>query len=294
VEETPIFKGPLPGSTDAPDGAAQISAAVEWVEDLLTQMQNLLLGEPKAGDILVVNGTNDPVYKALTGDVTVNSSGVTAIGNEKVTAAMLKNLAATTAKIAEEAVTTAKLANLGTTTAKLAELAVTAAKLANEAVETGKLKNLAVTTAKIALENVTTALIADGAVTEGKVADGAVTSRKLKPDFSVLDSGAISEVSKSLEVKKTVAVPSIAIVTAVIQCEATEPFGFVQGRGYSDASEKYFAEWVDSAKETRGTLVLKWQSSLTAAEHAFKVSAEGNAGTSRVKRVSLEVLIFAS
>jgi hypothetical protein len=175
VKATPIFALPFPEETDPPDGAAQIEAAVDRVEEVLAEIEGLLLGEPAAGNLVIVNGTNDPVYKAATGDVTNNSAGVFSIGEEKVATTMVKNLAITAAKLAEEAVSTAKLLNLNVTEGKLANLAVAAGKLASECVETGKIKALAVTTAKIALL----------AITEGLIADGAVTSRKFKPTTGI-------------------------------------------------------------------------------------------------------------
>jgi hypothetical protein len=171
VEETPIFDLPFPEETDPPDGAAQIQSLAERVEVLLTTIEQLVLGAPAPGNIIVVNGTSDPVYKAITGDVTNNSAGVFTIGGEKVATTMVKNLAITAAKLAENAVETAKINNLAVTEEKLAALAVTAIKLAAEAVETGKIKNLAVTEAKLAAEAVTTGKIAENAITSAKVGD---------------------------------------------------------------------------------------------------------------------------
>lgn len=173
MEQTALFEFPFPDEEDAPDGPVQIGLAVTAIETRLAILE-LLLGTPGSpaapapGDLVIVNGTSDPAYKAATGDVTNNSAGVFTIGAEKVATTMMKNLAVTAAKIAAEAVETAKLANLSVTEGKLAALAVTAAKLAAEAVETGKIKALAVTEAKLAAEAVTTGKIAAGAVTPPK------------------------------------------------------------------------------------------------------------------------------
>jgi len=61
-----------------------------------------------AGQILLGDGT-DIVSTAVTGDVTINSSGVTAIGASKVVNAMIGALAVDTAEIAANAVTEAKV-----------------------------------------------------------------------------------------------------------------------------------------------------------------------------------------
>lgn len=179
MEETPIFDIPFPDSEEPPNGAAQIEAAVERLDEVLASIEGLILGAPAPGELVIVNGTSDPVYKAVTGDVAFNSAGVSTIGAGRVLEAMLageavatskiKALAVTAAKLAESAVETAKINNLAVTEGKIAALAVSAAKLAAEAVETGKIKNLAVTTAKIALKAITTALIEDGAITPAKM-----------------------------------------------------------------------------------------------------------------------------
>lgn len=163
MKATPIFAFPFPESTDPPAGNAQIEGAVEKVEDVLAQIEELLLGAPAPGNLVIVNGTSDPVYKEATGDVTNNSAGVFSIGGEKVVTGQIKALAVTAAKLAAEAVETAKIQNLAVTEGKLAALAVSAAKLAAEAVETGKIKNLAVTEAKIAAEAVSRAKLAKAA-----------------------------------------------------------------------------------------------------------------------------------
>lgn len=184
MEATPVFGFPFPGGKDAPAGPAQIEGLAIGVEDRLTMLAQILgtIGEaaaPTPGQLIIVDGANHPAYKAATVDVTINSAGLTTIGNEKVSAAKLANLAVQAAKLAAEAVETGKLMNLAVTTAKLANLGVTAEKLAAEAVETGKIKARNVTGAKIALEAVITELIANEAVTTAKLAALAVTEPKL-------------------------------------------------------------------------------------------------------------------
>jgi len=169
VEETPIFDFPYPEPTDKPDGPEQIEAAVKAVEERLAMIEKLLgtpaePATPEPGELIVVNGTNDPVYRAITGDVGFNALGVATIGEERVATAMIINLAVTAAKLADKAVTNSKLGDFSVTESKvnfgaiynaaLQELAVTANKLAAEAVETGKIKALAVTEAKLAAQAV--------------------------------------------------------------------------------------------------------------------------------------------
>jgi hypothetical protein len=240
---------------------------------------------PAAGQIIVVNGTNDPVYKALTGDIAVNSAGVTSIGAAKVLEAMLgaesvatakvKNLAITVAKLAAEAVETSKLAGLAVTTAKLAELAVTAQKLAAEAVETGKIKNEAVTTAKIAAK----------AITETLIADGAVTSRKAKltcGEKRATEGLNLTEAAQDVpgtELKITPAVASVLLVTTIFDfntVNACQTFGWLNVDGKNDPN---FSGGFQPST-TAETCPQVYAKSLTAAAHTIKLQAQrGGGGT---------------
>lgn len=289
-ESTPIFDLPIPVEEDSPDGSAQIGALAEKVEAILAQIEQLLLGGPNPGDLLLVNGTSDPVYKAVTGDIAINSAGVTTIGNEKVTTAMVKNLAITAAKLADKGVETAKLADLAVTEAKLAALAVTAAKLAAEAVETGKIKNLAVTTAKIALLAVTEALIADGAVSTPKLADGAVTSRKYTPTSGIVragvekglvDGAAYVDVPNT-ELNVTPLVASKLLVLLCFDATASGVGGGTSGTISVDGADQGpIINWgnggaTESWQRQNGFQV--YEVDLTAAKHTIKMRAKGTGG----------------
>ena len=146
------------------------------------------------------------------GDVTMNSSGLTTIGNEKVTNAKIADDAVTTAKILNANVTNAKLANstvkINGTTITLGQQDATISAspggttLGSAKMWVGDVNNAAravditgdvtinntglntigsskVTAGKIAGEAVTEAKIAGGAVTEAKIGGGAVTEAKI-------------------------------------------------------------------------------------------------------------------
>lgn len=74
-----------------------------------------------SANILVGNSSNVATKVAVTGDVTINNTGVTSIAN----------LAVTTGKIADSAINDLKLANNAVTSAKINNNAVTLSKLAN-------------------------------------------------------------------------------------------------------------------------------------------------------------------
>ena len=84
-----------------------------------------------AGSILMGNASNLPTATALTGDVTISSSGVTAIGSGVVVNADIS-------------------ASAGIEGSKLANATITATQLASNAVETAKINNGAVTGPKLA------------------------------------------------------------------------------------------------------------------------------------------------
>lgn len=284
MKDTAIFGLTYPESTDKPDGAAQIEAALKDVETLLSTIEQLLgtvavPAAPAPGNLVIVNGTSDPVYKAATGDVTNNSAGVFSIGAEKVATAAIQNLAVTAAKIAGEAVEAAKIKGEAVTEAKIAALAVAAGKLAAEAVETGKIKALAVTEAKIA------AL----AVTEGKIADGAVTSRKAKITAGVkratgglaITAGLAYTDIPGAEVKVTAGVASKFVMAVYIDMSATAIAG---GRGVAvsvkvDALEEDLVLWrMDEVG--RKTLTVFYEYALAAGEHTIKLRGKaGNAAS---------------
>lgn len=61
--------------------------------------------------VVVGSSLGVPTYVALSGDVTVDNAGVTAVGADKVLTSNILDANVTTAKIADDAVTAAKLAN---------------------------------------------------------------------------------------------------------------------------------------------------------------------------------------
>lgn len=272
MEETPIFDFPFPEPTDKPDGAEQIELLALKVEERLAMIEQLLLGAPAPGNLIVVNGTSDPVYKAATGDVTNNSAGVFTIGEEKVATTMVKNLAVTAAKLAEEAVETAKLKNLNVTEGKLANLAVAAGKLAAEAVETGKIKALAVTEAKLAAEAVTTA----------KLANGAVTSPKFKPTAGLKEaSGAVetTEVLKDVPGCLLEITPTVASILRVVGVVNKSLEGSGEGSLLVDGVAQTARIMWQSGQASATNYSQVWDIALTAALHTIKLQVRRTTAT---------------
>lgn len=77
------------------------------IEDATVTLAKLVAGT--AGYVIMYNGSGAATATAISGDITVSSSGVTAIGAAKVLAGMIATDAVRTATIQDEAVTMAKL-----------------------------------------------------------------------------------------------------------------------------------------------------------------------------------------
>ena len=126
---TPSHAIPYPQGSDDATVPADMQALAERVDNRLSNIAPSQLAGITGGHILVANGSGVVTGVAMSGDVTISDSGVTAIGTGKVATSMLANLAATTAKIDDLAVTTGKLANQAVTTAKIADNQVTSDKV---------------------------------------------------------------------------------------------------------------------------------------------------------------------
>ena len=151
----------------------------------ITLPAKLIMPDVTSGKILVGDGTSYEEV-AVSGDVTIASSGAITIANNAVETAMINADAVTGAKIADDAINsehytdgsidTAHIADSQITNAKMADNAIDTAEIAASAVETAKINDAAVTTAKITDGNVTTAKIAADAITGAKIADNAINS----------------------------------------------------------------------------------------------------------------------
>lgn len=165
----------------------------------------LKLASLAEGKVLIGNASGVATAQDLSGAITIDAAGVTALGagvvlnsNIAVGTIGLDKLVTGTAgqmivlngagvpsyvtvsgdvsvstagvfTIVDDAVVTSKIADAAVTTVKINDLAVTTAKINDLAVTTGKLADLAVTTAKIDDLAVTTGKLADAAVTLGKL-----------------------------------------------------------------------------------------------------------------------------
>jgi len=122
---------------------AEISNGTIIDEDISTSaaIAHSKLANITAGQVLLGDGSNVPTATALSGDVTVTSSGVTTISANAVTTVKIDSAAVTDAKLATDAVTETKIINNAVTTNKIANDAVTTSKILNEAITNAKLRN---------------------------------------------------------------------------------------------------------------------------------------------------------
>ena len=151
-----------------------------------------------SGSILIGNGSSAFAELAISGDVSLNSSGAVTIGNSAVTTVKINDAAVTTVKLADSNVTTAKIADSNITTAKILDANVTTAKIADSNVTTAKIADDATTPAKISVFN--DSLVAN---TSGNllVTDGVngFTNVAMSGDATLAASGAITIANSAVE-----------------------------------------------------------------------------------------------
>ena len=143
------------------------------------------------GMIIVGKDDDEPQLVTMNGDITINNTGITAIGSGRVLTNMLSDEAVTSVKIvdggvttidlADNSVTSAKIVDGGVATVDLADNSVTSVKIVDGGVVTADLADNSVTSAKIVDGGVLTADLADNAVTTVKITDANVTPAKIAP-----------------------------------------------------------------------------------------------------------------
>ncbi len=101
--------------TNVTDPTSAQDAATKNYVDTATSAINTLAD----GTIYVGNASNEATEVTMSGDVTMDNTGTTAIGTGKVLTTMIADANVTTAKLAGDAVETAKIKNAAVTNAKL-------------------------------------------------------------------------------------------------------------------------------------------------------------------------------
>jgi len=143
--------------------------------DLTVTGDDITMATNTAGHVLVGDGTNyNPV--AISGDVTLASSGAITIASGSVETAMIAADAITSAKIADDAINSEHYTDGSIDTAHIADSQITVAKMAANSVDSDQYVDGSIDTAHIANLQITTALIAADAVNGDKIADNSIDS----------------------------------------------------------------------------------------------------------------------
>ena len=162
----------------------------------LTLPAKLIMPDVTSAKILVADGTSYEEV-AVSGDVTIASSGAITIANNAVETAMINADAVTGAKIADDAINsehytdgsidTAHIADLQVTTAKIAADAITGAKIPDNAINSEHYTDGSIDTAHIANDQITNALMADDAIGADQLAANAVVNASVASDAAIVD-----------------------------------------------------------------------------------------------------------
>ncbi len=156
--------------------------------------------------MLIANSSGEYVSQTLSGDATVNASGVLTLANDSVGTAQVEAGAITAAKVNINGATllsgqvigvdemplydasstsNVKVPMSGVASYVSANLSVgslSSVKIVDGAITTAKLADANITTAKVADANITTAKVADGTIATVKVADANITTDKVADD----------------------------------------------------------------------------------------------------------------
>ena len=187
--------------TIASNGNVTASQNLTVTGDLTVSGDDITMGTNTSGHIMVADGTNfNPV--AVSGDVTIASTGAVTIANGAVEHVMVAADAIDSDNIADNAINSehytdgsidrvhlaadiidgTKIADDVINSEHYVAGSIDAEHIASNAVTTAKILDANVTNTKLATDAVSTAKIADGSVTTAKIAADAVTSAKIADD----------------------------------------------------------------------------------------------------------------
>lgn len=95
-----VTKGPLTAPVDVSDGGTGATSLTDGGVLLGSGTGAITaLGVLTAGQVIIGDGTTDPVANVLSGDVTMNSGGTVTIGNDKVMPAMISHASSVDAAV---------------------------------------------------------------------------------------------------------------------------------------------------------------------------------------------------
>ena len=180
---------------------------------LKTYVSSVALPSATEAQMLVANSSGVYASVSMSGDATVNASGVLTLANDSVGTAQVEagaitagkldingatllsghvigvdemllydDSSASNVKVPMSGVASYVSANLSVgsvSSLKIVDGAITTVKVASDAITTVKIADANITTAKVADAAITTAKVADANITTDKVADDAITSAKL-------------------------------------------------------------------------------------------------------------------
>ena len=233
--------------------AAQDAATKNYVDTATAGITTLA-----DGTIYIGNASNIATEVTLSGDVTTDNAGVTAIGTGKVNSLKILDGTIAVTDIANDAVETTKLKDANVTTSKIANDAVTTAKIANSNVTYSKIQNVS-TTDKVL----------------GRVSSGA----GLIEEIATTGSGDVVRATSPTLVTPALGTPSAVVLTNATGLPLTSGAGVTgilpEANGGTGSATKNFVD-LTTAQTIAG--VKTFSGSSTVVQQNLTVNSAGTSG----------------
>jgi len=164
-----VINGTTIGHTDDTDLITVADGVLTIAGDLTVTGDDITMGTNTSGAALIADGTNfNPVV--ISGDISIGTDGVAAIGSGVIVAADIASSAVTTAKINADAVTGAKIADDAIDSEHYTDGSIDNAHIADDAIDSEHYAAGSIDTAHIADDQVTLAKMAG--LARGKIIYG--------------------------------------------------------------------------------------------------------------------------
>jgi len=160
-----------------PTGTTNVTIA----GDLTISGDDLTMGTNTSGAALIADGTNfNPVV--ISGDISINTSGVAAIGSGVIVAADIASSAVTTAKINADAVTSAKIADDAIDSEHYTDASIDLAHMSVNSIDSDQYVDGSIDLAHMSVNSIDSDQYVDGSIDTAHLAADVITGAKIADD----------------------------------------------------------------------------------------------------------------